>query len=117
MLRDYKFFRLLASRRISPQRGEMFIGQHCALGLRSGGAQQLATSWPNESTSRFLRSEVYLGVIHCYKHFAPLERKQIHLLHFKVESIQDLLLLHPTDASRVRAWCALVPSAFEPHKK
>jgi hypothetical protein len=64
----------------------MFIAQRRALGPRSGGAQQLATSWPNESTSRSLRSEEYLGVIRCYKHLAPLERKQIHLLHFNVES-------------------------------
>jgi hypothetical protein len=50
-----------------PSEGEVFIAQRRAVGPRSGGAQQLVTSWPNESTSRSAGA------------------KQIHLLHFKVE--------------------------------
>jgi hypothetical protein len=63
----------------------MFIAQRRALGPRSGGAQQLVTSWAERKHVSLRWSEEYLGVIRCYKHLAPLERKQIHLLHFKVE--------------------------------
>jgi hypothetical protein len=53
----------------------------------------MSTSWPNDSTSRSLRSEEYLVGIRFYKHLAPLERKQIHLLHFTVESTVCCFLL------------------------
>jgi hypothetical protein len=63
---------------------DVYTRQAIRLALRSSATTDGALA--GRKYISLSRSEEYLGVICCYEHLAPLERKRIHLLLFKVES-------------------------------